>query len=117
MLVLEGALPLWVPLPLLGAEALLGWLELLGEPELAACPEPLPVPAVLGDADPAEPLFTLVSVLAAVPPCGFAACVPLAPLPVTFWFALLFWLVFALVLAFVLVFVGLNVFVMLEGCV
>jgi hypothetical protein len=68
---------------------------------------------------------TRVSVLAAVPPCGFTDwdAVVLAGLPpvpslalalplagaFTFWFAFVFWLVLALVFTFVLVFVGVNV--------
>jgi hypothetical protein len=88
VLVLEGLLA--VPLPPLGAVApVLGVLPLC-EPEAA------------GDA------FTLVSVLAAVPPCGAADCVAVEPAP-AFWFALVFWFVLALVFAFVLVFVGAKV--------
>jgi hypothetical protein len=76
---------------------------------LAALPA---VPELLG-AD------TRVSVLAAVPPCGFtdwdAAVPPPMPVPLpafglagatTFWFAFVFWLVFAFVLTFVLVLEG-----------
>ena len=64
---------------------------------------------------------TRVSVLAAVPPCGFtdwdAVVPPPVPVPVpapafglagaiTFWLAFVFWLVFAFVFTFVLVFEG-----------
>ena len=71
------------------------------------------VPPVLG-APLSGVAVTRVSVLAAVPPCGFtdwlalgpAALSPEPPPPVTFWFAFVFWLVLALVFTFVLVFVG-----------
>jgi hypothetical protein len=77
---------------------------------LPGVPELLGLAALLGP-------DTRVSVLAAVPPCGFTDCDAAVPVPVplpafglagatTFWLAFVFWLVFAFVFTFVLVFEG-----------
>ena len=87
-LVFDGDAPLAVPVPPL----LLGAPWALLPPELGA----------------AEPDFTLVSVLPAVPAVGAADWLAVAPAP-AFWLALVFWLVLALVFALVFVFVGVNV--------
>jgi hypothetical protein len=96
VLVFEGddllAVPPVVPLP----------------PLLLGAPCALVLPPELGAADPD---FTLVSVLPAVPAVGAADWLALAPAP-AFWLALVFWLVLALVFALVLVLVGVKVLLM-----